>query len=43
MFGSNFIKGLLIKGLRAVIDKREKGNKPIAQILMKNEAMNAFS
>ena len=43
MFGSNFIKGLMIKGLRAIIDKRDKSNKPIAQILMKNEAMNAFS
>lgn len=43
MFGSNFIKGLMIKGLRAIIDKRDKANKPIAQILMKNEAMNAFS
>ncbi len=36
MFGSNFIKGLLVKGLRSVIEKGGKMNKPVAQVLLKN-------
>jgi hypothetical protein len=43
MFGSNFIKGLLLKGLRSVAENGDKSRKPIAQILLKNDSMNAFS
>jgi hypothetical protein len=43
MFGSNFIKGLLVKGLRSVLENGNRTTKPIAQILLKNDAMNAFS
>lgn len=43
MFGHNYIKGLLVKGLREVTDNAFRTTKPIAQILMKNDAMSAFS
>jgi len=36
MFGSNYIKGLLVKGLRALGEQPSKRDKPVAQILMKN-------
>jgi hypothetical protein len=43
MFGSNYIKGQLVKGLRSILDHGERTAKPVAQILLKNDAMNAFS
>ena len=43
MLGSNYIKGLLVKGLRVLSSGRIEVGKPIAQVLMENEAMNAFS
>jgi hypothetical protein len=43
MFGSNFIKGLLLKGLRSVTENGDKSRKPIAQMLLKSDSMNAFS
>ncbi len=42
MFGSNYIKGQLVKGVRSILDHGERTAKPVAQILMKNDAMNAF-
>jgi hypothetical protein len=43
MFGHNYIKGLLVKGLREITDNAFRTSKPIAQILLKNDAMSAFS
>jgi hypothetical protein len=43
MFGSNYIKGQLVKGVRSILDHGERTAKPVAQILLKNDAMNAFS
>lgn len=43
MFGSHYIKGQLVKGIREVTEHGERSSKPVAQILLKNDAMNAFS
>lgn len=43
MFESNYIKGLIIKALHIINQEGDKSNKPIAQVFLKTQSMNAFS
>lgn len=43
MFGSTYIKGLIIKALQIINQEGDKSNKPIAQVFLKTQSMNAFS
>ncbi len=43
LFGSHYIKGLLVKGLRIMGDYTGKIDAPIAQLLMKNQCMGAYT
>lgn len=42
MFGSGYLKGLLVKGLKSMTEAQQL-NKPIANLLKESEAMVAFT
>ena len=43
MLGSSYIKGMLVKGMRILSGVEADFGKPLAQLLMANETLAAFS